>query len=48
MELVTVKEMLIKALKEGYAVGHFDIHNLEWAQAVLELLKKKNHPSFLG
>jgi len=48
MELVTVKEMLIKALKEGYAVGHFDIHNLEWAQAVLGAAEEEKSPVILG
>ncbi|MCM3672386.1 MULTISPECIES: class II fructose-1,6-bisphosphate aldolase [Peribacillus] len=48
MELVTVKEMLIKALKEGYAVGHFDIHNLEWAQAVLGGAEEEKSPVILG
>lgn len=48
MELVTVKEMLIKALKEGYAVGHFDIHNLEWVQAVLGGAEEEKSPVILG
>ncbi|KQL21627.1 class II fructose-1,6-bisphosphate aldolase [Cytobacillus solani] len=48
MELVTMKEMLHKALKEGYAVGHFDIHNLEWTQAALSAAKDENSPIILG
>ncbi|MDP4103379.1 MAG: class II fructose-bisphosphate aldolase, partial [Bacillota bacterium] len=32
MALVSMKEMLNKALKEGYAVGQFNINNLEWTQ----------------
>ncbi|MFD2044654.1 class II fructose-1,6-bisphosphate aldolase [Ornithinibacillus salinisoli] len=48
MELVTVKDMLTKALNEGYAVGHFDIHNLEWTQAVLEAAKIEKAPVILG
>jgi fructose-bisphosphate aldolase class II len=48
MELVTVKEMLSNALKEGYAVGHFDIHNLEWTQAVLAAAEEEKSPVILG
>ncbi|WP_342429615.1 class II fructose-1,6-bisphosphate aldolase [Neobacillus sp. FSL H8-0543] len=48
MELVTGKEMLNKALKEGYAVGHFDIHNLEWTQAVLSAAEEEKSPVILG
>ena len=35
MPLVSMKEMLIKALAEKYAVGQFNINNLEWTQAIL-------------
>ncbi|TCJ05153.1 class II fructose-1,6-bisphosphate aldolase [Cytobacillus praedii] len=48
MELVSMKEMLQKALKKGYAVGHFDIHNLEWTQAALSAAKEENSPVILG
>ena len=30
MGLVSAKEMLNKAVAGGYAVGHFNINNLEW------------------
>lgn len=40
--------MLTKALSEGYAVGHFDIHNLEWTQAVLEAAEVEKSPVILG
>ena len=33
--LVSAKEMLLKAKKEKYAVGQFNINNLEWTKAVL-------------
>jgi fructose-bisphosphate aldolase, class II len=46
--LVSLKEVLSKASKEGYAVGHFDIHNLEWTQAVLEAASEENSPVILG
>lgn len=48
MELTTVKEVVNKALKEGYAVGHFDIHNLEWTQAVLSAAEEEKSPVILG
>ena len=48
MELVSVKGMLDKALKENYAVGHFDVHNLEWVQSVLEAAEELNSPVILG
>lgn len=48
MGLVSVKEMLEKALKENYAVGHFDVHNLEWAQATLAAAKELSSPVIVG
>ena len=33
--LVTAKEMLEKARDGKYAVGHFNINNLEWTKAIL-------------
>lgn len=39
MEIASVKGMLDHALKGNYTVGHFDIHNLEWTQAVLTAAK---------
>ncbi|MFA7050597.1 MAG: class II fructose-bisphosphate aldolase, partial [Bacilli bacterium] len=37
MALVNMKKMLKKANKEGYAVGQFNINNLEWAKTILLL-----------
>ena len=34
--LVSAKEMLVKAIEGHYAVGHFNINNLEWTKAILE------------
>ena len=34
--LVTAKEMLEKARDGKYAVGHFNINNLEWTKAILQ------------
>lgn len=48
MALVTMKEMLIKAKEEGYAVGQFNINNLEWTQAILQAAQEENSPVILG
>ena len=42
MPLVSMKEMLNKALEGKYAVGQFNMNNLEWTQAILGWRKKKN------
>ncbi len=46
--LVNAKEMLKKARNEGYAVGHFNINNLEWTKAVLLTAQEQNSPVILG
>lgn len=46
--LVTGKEILEKAAKEKYAVGQFNINNLEWTKAVLEAAQDQNSPVILG
>jgi len=46
--LVTVKEMLIKAKDGKYAVGQFNINNLEWTKAVLLSAQENNSPVILG
>ena len=43
MALVSAKEMLEKAHEGHYAVGAFNINNLEWTKAIFWLLKKQNH-----
>jgi fructose-bisphosphate aldolase class II len=48
MGLVSMKEMLSTALKEGYAVGQFNINNLEWTQAILAAAKEEKSPVILG
>jgi len=48
MGLVTSKEMLVTARKEGYAVGQFNINNLEWAKAVLLASEEMKSPVILG
>lgn len=48
MALVSMKEMLIKAKAEGYAVGQFNINNLEFTQAILLAAQEENSPVILG
>ena len=48
MALVNAKEMLVKARKEGYAVGQFNINNLEWTKAILLTAQENNSPVILG
>lgn len=46
--LVSAKEMLNKARKEKYAVGQFNINNLEWTKAILLTAQENNSPVILG
>lgn len=46
--LVSMTDMLNKGLKEGYAVGQFNINNLEWTQAILEAAEEAKSPAILG
>lgn len=46
--LVTGKEILEKAAQGKYAVGQFNINNLEWTKAVLETAQELNSPVILG
>ncbi|MGB4984431.1 MAG: class II fructose-1,6-bisphosphate aldolase [Erysipelotrichaceae bacterium] len=48
MGLVSAKDMLVKARKEGYAVGAFNINNLEWTKSVLLAAQELNSPVILG
>ncbi|CAH2713957.1 putative fructose-bisphosphate aldolase [Neobacillus rhizosphaerae] len=48
MPLVSMKEMLIKAKAEGYAVGQFNINNLEFTQAILQAAVAEKSPVILG
>ena len=43
MPLVSMKEMLVKANKEKYAVGQFNINNLEWTLAILDEVRHFKH-----
>ncbi len=46
--LVSAKEMLVKAKAGHYAVGQFNINNLEWTKAVLQTAQENNSPVILG
>ena len=46
--LVNMTDMLNKALEEKYAVGQFNINNLEWTQAILQAAQEENSPVILG
>ena len=46
--LVSMKDMLQHALKNGYAVGQFNINNLEWVGAVLSTAQQCRSPVILG
>ena len=46
--LVNATEMLKKAKAEGYAVGQFNINNLEWTKAVLLTAEECKSPVILG
>jgi len=48
MSLVNMDEMLRKAQAEHYAVGQFNINNLEWMQAILEECMELRCPVILG
>ncbi|MBQ3566189.1 MAG: class II fructose-1,6-bisphosphate aldolase [Oscillospiraceae bacterium] len=46
--LVSAKEMLNKAREGKYAVGQFNINNLEWTKAILLTAQENNSPVILG
>lgn len=46
--LVSAKEMLEKAKAGKYAVGQFNINNLEWTKAVLLTAQELQSPVILG
>ena len=46
--LVSAKEMLDKALAGKYAVGQFNINNLEWTKSILLTAQELNSPVILG
>ncbi|WML58394.1 class II fructose-bisphosphate aldolase [Neobacillus sp. PS2-9] len=48
MPLVSMTEMLNKAKAEGYAVGQFNLNNLEFTQAILQAAEAEKSPVILG
>ncbi|WAA09643.1 class II fructose-bisphosphate aldolase [Fervidibacillus albus] len=48
MPLVSMTEMLQKAKAEGYAVGQFNLNNLEFTQAILQAAEEEKSPVILG
>ena len=46
--LVSAKEMLEKAVEGHYAVGQFNINNLEWTKSILLTAQELNSPVILG
>lgn len=47
MSLVTSKEMFKKSIKEGFAVGAFNINNMEFVQAIMDAAANQNSPVIL-
>ncbi len=48
MGLVSAKEMLQTARNKNYAVGAFNINNLEWTKAILSAAQEMKSPVMLG
>ncbi|MBS8265537.1 fructose-bisphosphate aldolase [Mesobacillus boroniphilus] len=48
MPLVSMTEMLKKANAESYAVGQFNLNNLEFTQAILQAAEAEKSPVILG
>lgn len=47
-KLVSAKEMLEKARDGKYAVGQFNINNLEWTKSILQTAEELHSPVILG
>lgn len=47
MALVTSKEMFEKAYKGGYAIGAFNVNNMEIVQGITEAAKEEKAPLIL-
>jgi len=47
MGLVTTKEMFERAYKGGYAIGAFNVNNMEIIQAIVDAAAKENSPVIL-
>ena len=47
MPLVTTKEMFEKSMKEGYAIGAFNVNNMEIIQAIMDAAAESKSPVIL-
>ena len=47
MPLVTTKEMFEKSMKEGFAIGAFNINNMEILQGIIDAAQRQNSPVIL-
>lgn len=47
MPLVTTKEMFEKSMKEGFAIGAFNVNNMEIIQGIVDAAKEENSPVIL-
>ena len=48
MPIVSMKEMLETAKEEKYAVGQFNLNNLEYGQAILDAAQEEQSPVIIG
>ncbi|GAX89570.1 class II fructose-1,6-bisphosphate aldolase [Effusibacillus lacus] len=48
MAFASFKEVLTDGLKHGYAVGQFNVNNLEFLQAIIETAEEERSPVILG
>lgn len=47
MPLVNTKEMFKKAYEGGYAIGAFNVNNMEIVQGIVEACKELNSPRLI-
>ena len=47
MPLVTTKDMFEKSMKEGFAIGAFNINNMEIIQGIVDAAAEANSPVIL-
>ena len=47
MPLVTTKEMFEKSMKEKYAIGAFNVNNMEIIQAIVDAAAENKSPVIL-
>lgn len=48
MPLVSMRKMLQVGVKKGYAIGQFNLNNLEFSQAILQAAEEEKSPVILG